>query len=87
MNNTVYVFQGGLKAVIWTDVLQCTIMFIGLVSVTIKVSFQTGHFSNSVSSEGMCFLNAFCFKQRFLMNMEMCLSLLFIQLLLLIVEI
>lgn len=30
-------FQGGLKAVIWTDVFQFTVMFTGIFAVIIKV--------------------------------------------------
>ena len=43
--------QGGLKAVIWTDVFQAVIMFAGLFSVLIKVGeiifftkFKTDYF-------------------------------------------
>ena len=30
--------QGGIKAVVWTDVLQASIMFVGIIAVTIIVS-------------------------------------------------
>ena len=31
--------QGGIKAVVWTDVLQAGIMFFGIIAVTIIVSY------------------------------------------------
>jgi len=39
----VSIFQGGLKAVIWTDVFQCVVMFAGFFAVLIKV--KRGHVS------------------------------------------
>ncbi|XP_033760790.1 sodium-coupled monocarboxylate transporter 1-like [Pecten maximus] len=38
------VFEGGLKAVVWTDVLQCLIMTIGMIAVIIKATFDVGDF-------------------------------------------
>ena len=35
---TVYTSLGGLKAVIWTDVVQYVLMFAGLLVILIKVS-------------------------------------------------
>lgn len=32
-----FLSQGGLKAVIWTDVFQCFVMFAGIFSILIKV--------------------------------------------------
>ena len=40
-------FQGGLKAVIWTDVFQALIMLAGFLSVVIKGSANAGGFSNA----------------------------------------
>ena len=31
-------FQGGIKAVMWTDVFQAIIMYIGVIGVLVKVS-------------------------------------------------
>ena len=35
-------FEGGIKAVIWTDVIQATLMFSGLLLVVIVGSFDAG---------------------------------------------
>ena len=46
-NNQIFIiFQGGLKAVIWTDTLQMLIMVIGFLSVIIKASFDSGGFAS-----------------------------------------
>lgn len=34
--------QGGIKAVIWTDVLQCLLMILGLVMVVVQGSIEAG---------------------------------------------
>ena len=34
--------RGGIKAVIWTDVLQCILMILGLAMVCIKGSIDAG---------------------------------------------
>ncbi|XP_078700496.1 sodium-coupled monocarboxylate transporter 1-like isoform X1 [Branchiostoma floridae x Branchiostoma belcheri] len=39
---TFYTTIGGMKAVIWTDVFQCVIMFAGMIAVLIKGSIQAG---------------------------------------------
>jgi len=41
--NTNVIFQGGLKAVIWTDVFQCFVMFAGFFAVLIKVNVSHGN--------------------------------------------
>ena len=38
------VFQGGMKAVMWTDLLQIIIMFAGMISIVIKGSIDAGGF-------------------------------------------
>ena len=38
--------QGGMKAVMWTDVVQICFMFAGIVAVIIKGSIDHGGFSN-----------------------------------------
>ena len=38
--------QGGMKAVMWTDVFQICIMFAGLIAVLIKGSQELGGFGN-----------------------------------------
>jgi len=40
-------FQGGLKAVIWTDVFQALVMLAGFLSVVIKGSADAGGFSKA----------------------------------------
>lgn len=37
-SSTLFSLKGGIKAVIWTDVFQCLIMFTGVFAVIIKVS-------------------------------------------------
>lgn len=46
--------QGGLKAVIWTDVFQFLVMISGLLAVIIRGSIELGGFTNiwRISSEG-----------------------------------
>ncbi|XP_066264336.1 sodium-dependent multivitamin transporter-like [Branchiostoma lanceolatum] len=39
---TFYTTLGGMKAVIWTDVFQCVIMFAGMITVLIKGSIEAG---------------------------------------------
>ncbi|XP_078619973.1 sodium-dependent multivitamin transporter-like [Branchiostoma floridae x Branchiostoma japonicum] len=39
---TFYTTLGGMKAVIWTDVFQCIIMFAGMITVLIKGSIEAG---------------------------------------------
>jgi len=36
--NKCYFLQGGIKAVIWTDVFQCIILFMGIFAILIQVS-------------------------------------------------
>ena len=47
-NNSVpqCIFQGGMKAVLWTDVFQIGMMFAGLIAVLIRGSMDFGGFSN-----------------------------------------
>ena len=40
------VWQGGMKAVMWTDVFQIFIMFAGLIAILIKGSAELGGFDN-----------------------------------------
>ncbi|XP_033759643.1 sodium-coupled monocarboxylate transporter 1-like [Pecten maximus] len=40
----IYTSIGGLKAVVWTDVLQCLIMTIGMIAVIIKGTMDVGDF-------------------------------------------
>ena len=40
--STLYTMLGGISAVIWTDVLQFIILFLGAVATLIVVAFQTG---------------------------------------------
>lgn len=42
-------FQGGLKAVLWTDVFQSMLMFCALLSVIIKGSMEVGGFGEMLS--------------------------------------
>lgn len=44
--NILFFCQGGLKAVIWTDVFQSTIMIAGLIVVVIVGSIEVGGFGN-----------------------------------------
>ena len=39
-----YTSIGGMKAVVWTDVFQCIVMWIGLVAVIIRGSLVLGGF-------------------------------------------
>ena len=41
--------KGGMKAVMWTDVVQICFMFAGIVAVIIKGSVDHGGFSNTWS--------------------------------------
>jgi len=41
-----FILQGGLKAVVWTDVFQSVIMLAGLVIVAITGSMQVGGLQN-----------------------------------------
>ena len=45
-NNSVpkCIFQGGMKAVMWTDVFQIGMMFAGLIAVLIRGSMDFGGF-------------------------------------------
>ena len=45
MSYLLYFIQGGLKAVIWTDVFQCVVMVGGLVTVAVKGSMEVGGLS------------------------------------------
>lgn len=36
--------KGGIKAVIWTDVLQCILMFVGVIMVIITGLIEVGGF-------------------------------------------
>ncbi|XP_033759472.1 sodium-dependent multivitamin transporter-like isoform X2 [Pecten maximus] len=51
---TIYTAIGGIKSVVWTDVFQCLIMFIGVVAVIIKGSIVVGtrHSVIRVATEG-----------------------------------
>ncbi|XP_069104835.1 sodium-dependent multivitamin transporter-like [Argopecten irradians] len=51
---TIYTTIGGIKSVVWTDVFQCGVMFIGLVSVLIKGSSLVGphHVLTEVATKG-----------------------------------
>lgn len=40
--------QGGIKAVIWTDVLQCILMFLGVAIVIIQGLIELGGFSEAI---------------------------------------
>lgn len=44
---TFYTSIGGIKAVIWTDVLQCILMFLGVAIVIIQGVIELGGFSNA----------------------------------------
>jgi len=46
--------KGGMKAVMWTDVVQICFMFAGIVAVIIKGSIDHDRFSNiwSIMDEG-----------------------------------
>ncbi len=37
-------FQGGIKAVVWSDVFQAAVMFGSFLAVTIKGNSEAGHF-------------------------------------------
>ena len=37
MHYSVIHFQGGIKSVVWTDTFQTVIMFIGLITILVKV--------------------------------------------------
>ena len=37
--NNNYIFQGGMKAVIWTDVFQFLVIMAGILAILIKVNF------------------------------------------------
>lgn len=39
-------FQGGMKAVMWTDVFQIFVMFAGMLAVVIRGLIEMGGFSN-----------------------------------------
>lgn len=39
-----YAFQGGLQAVVWTDVIQITAMFGAMALVAVKGTFDVGGF-------------------------------------------
>lgn len=41
-------FQGGLKAVVWTDVIQTIIMFGAMILVIVKGSYIVGGFSEVI---------------------------------------
>nr|XP_002131513.1 sodium-coupled monocarboxylate transporter 1 [Ciona intestinalis] len=43
---TFYTTLGGLKAVIWTDVFQCTVMVVGFLAVIIQGCIRLGGFEN-----------------------------------------
>jgi sodium-coupled monocarboxylate transporter 8/12 len=47
-------FQGGIKAVMWTDVFQICMMFAGLLTVLIQGSIMLGGFSEvwRINKEG-----------------------------------
>ena len=42
--NIVFHWQGGLKAVMWTDAFQMTIVFAGVVAVAVKGTMELGGF-------------------------------------------
>lgn len=52
-----YCTLGGMKAVLWTDVFQSILMFLALLSVILKGSFDVGGFQNmiSIAKEGQRF--------------------------------
>ncbi|XP_060588532.1 sodium-dependent multivitamin transporter-like, partial [Ruditapes philippinarum] len=45
--SVIYTSIGGLKAVIWTDVFQCAVMFAGVFAVLIKGTMQNGGISRT----------------------------------------
>nr|XP_039253945.1 sodium-coupled monocarboxylate transporter 2-like [Styela clava] len=49
-----YTSLGGMKAVVWTDVFQCLVMWIGLVAVIARASVLLGGFNNmwQIASDG-----------------------------------
>nr|XP_039253944.1 sodium-coupled monocarboxylate transporter 1-like [Styela clava] len=51
---TFYTTLGGLKAVVWTDVFQCMVMWIGFIAILIRGSIVMGGFGNiwNIASEG-----------------------------------
>ena len=42
---SISIVKGGLKAVVWTDVFQMTVAFIGFIAIIIKGSVDLGGFS------------------------------------------
>lgn len=42
MSDVLFFFQGGLKAVIWTDVFQTLVMFLGQLAVIVVGSNRVG---------------------------------------------
>ena len=43
-----YTSVGGIKAVIWTDVLQCILMFLGVAIVIVQGCIELGGFSEAI---------------------------------------
>ena len=50
----VYTTMGGLKAVVWTDVFQVCVMWVGFIAILIRGSYLVGGFSKvwSTAYEG-----------------------------------
>ena len=46
----IYNFQGGMKAVVWTDTLQALIMLAGCLAVFIKSTMEVGGFAETWSA-------------------------------------
>jgi len=43
-------FQGGMKAVVWTDTLQTFVMFAGVLSACIKATVEVGGVKNVIEA-------------------------------------
>lgn len=41
-----YLLQGGMRAVMWTDVVQVFLMFAGMIGIIVKGSIDHGGFGN-----------------------------------------
>ena len=42
-----FIFQGGMKAVLWTDTFQVGMMMIGILTVLIRGSIEVGGFQKA----------------------------------------
>lgn len=54
VTKNLFLFQGGVKAVVYTDVLQILIMFLGLIAVVVIACIDVGGVSQvfKIANEG-----------------------------------